>query len=123
MTLKKKAPGFAHQESSKLGDTVGSTQNMLASSVNASTAGNVDAAGRGADRSDLPSEAIQKEFDDREDHFDDEDLESNVFASESDELEMGTALLEEATQAPVTPTRDPSNALEEVEETTDDDRL
>jgi hypothetical protein len=96
---------------SKLGNSEGSTTNVLASSADISSVPSSLSTGEGPDEEGAEpenfSEATAQEY-----------PEENVYASGSDELEMGRAVLEDGTQSPGIDS-DPSNAREKIQETDD----
>lgn len=110
------------ERSSKIGTSAASTANVLASSSAISTA--PDSMATGEDTSDTPTRSPESTDEtippppEPEERFD-YSIESDEYSSESDELELGRAVLEEATQSPGDE-HDPSAAPYQIEETDDD---
>lgn len=109
-----------HDSASKIGNSAGTTQNVLASSANISSSPDSTATGEDESPTESPARGrpISISVDPSENKHAAEPDEEDVYASESDELELARAVLEEATQSPGVK-HDPSSAREEIEETDD----
>ncbi|MDB5036933.1 MAG: hypothetical protein JWQ35_461 [Bacteriovoracaceae bacterium] len=128
-------PGFLANEdltqrdegNSKFGGSVGMTENVLASSEEASSSPDSSSTGEDTDPLEVLiifEEQMKKQSPEefRETNSDEDEEERETYATGSDELEMGTAYLEEATGGS-TGHHDPASADAEVEEVDDEDRL
>jgi hypothetical protein len=120
------------QGASKAGKTYAFNRNVLASSTDVSDSPNSTATGEDVETDDTDEivdvsddfviDDIEKESDEPFEENEDPPEERDLYGTPSDELELASALLEEATQSSASP-RDPSTARYMIEEVDDDDRL